>query len=100
ATVELASQILAVSALADPALGTTVSPILMTAGNTTNTIPDAGEFAVDVRVRDTAEQDRVDAAIRALRPSLPGARLEVTGGPNRPPLQACASAELLARRKQ
>jgi len=61
ATVELASQILAVSALADPALGTTVSPTLMTAGNATNTIPDAGEFAVDVRVRDTAEQDRVDA---------------------------------------
>jgi len=97
ATVELASQILAVTALADPALGTTVSPTLMSAGNTTNTIPDAGEFAVDVRVRDISEQDRVDAAIRALRPSLPGARLEITGGPNRPPLQASASEELLAR---
>ena len=28
---------------------------------------------------------------------LPGAGLEVTGGPNRPPLEAAASAELFAR---
>ena len=31
---------------------------------------------------------RVDAAMRALRAVLPGAALEVTGGPNRPPLEA------------
>jgi glutamate carboxypeptidase len=60
-------------------------------------VPAAGEFAVDVRVPDGAEQDRVDAAMRALRPVLAGARLEVTGGPNRPPLAAAASASLFAR---
>ena len=35
--------------------------------------------------------------MRALRPVLDGARLEVAGGPNRPPLERAASAELFAR---
>jgi glutamate carboxypeptidase len=97
ATIELAHQVLAVSALGDAELGTTVTPTLLTAGRTTNTVPDLGEFAVDVRTRDAAEQDRVDAAMHALRPRTPGARLEITGGPNRPPLAAAASAALFDR---
>jgi glutamate carboxypeptidase len=96
-TVELAHQVLAVSTLADPRLGTTVVPTRTTAGSTVNTIPAAGEFAVDVRVRSLAEQQRVDRAMRALRPVLPGAAIEIEGGPNRPPLEESASAELFAR---
>src|SRR3569833_2280791 len=94
ATLELAHQALAVSALADPKAGTTVTPTVARAGTTTNTVPAEGAFAVDVRVRAVAEQDRVDRAIRALRPAVPGAGIEVTGGPNRPPLEAAASAPL------
>jgi len=97
ASIELAHQLLAVAALGDPALGTTVTPTVLTSGSTTNTVPATGEFAVDVRVRDVAEQHRVDRALRALRPALPGARLAVTGGFNRPPLEAGASAELYTR---
>jgi glutamate carboxypeptidase len=97
ATIELAHQILAISALGDAGLGTTVTPTLLTAGRTTNTVPDLGEFAVDVRARDAAEQGRVDAALHALRPRTPGARLEISGGPNRPPLAAAASAALFDR---
>jgi len=97
AAIELAHQLLAVGALADPVLGTTVTPTVLTAGSTTNTVPAAGEFAVDVRARDVAEQQRVDRALRALRPVLPGARLAVSGGPNRPPLSVAASADLYAR---
>jgi glutamate carboxypeptidase len=97
ATLELAHQLLAVAAIGDPARGTAVTPTVMSAGTTSNTVPAAGQFAVDVRVRDGAEQDRVDAAMRALRPALDGARLEVTGGPNRPPLDSAASAALFAR---
>lgn len=97
ATVELAHQVLAVTTLADPALGTSVTPTVLTAGTTSNTVPDHGRFTVDVRVAARAEQDRVDAALRALGPALPGAALEVTGGPNRPPLEQAASAALFAR---
>ena len=97
ATLELAHQALLVSALSDPALGTTVTPTAGRAGTTTNTVPAEGSFAVDVRVRTVAEQDRVDAAMRALSPVLPGAVVEVSGGPNRPPLEAAASAALFER---
>jgi glutamate carboxypeptidase len=97
AAVELAHQMLACSALGRADRGTSVTPTLTTAGSTTNTVPAAGEFALDVRLRDAAEQERVDAALRALRPVLPGARIEVAGGPNRPPLPADASAQLFAR---
>jgi glutamate carboxypeptidase len=97
ATIELAHQVAIVAALADPTLGTTVTPTRFQAGTTTNTVPAAGGFAVDVRVTTRAEQDRVDAAMRALRPVLPGATLTVTGGPNRPPLEAAASAALFER---
>jgi glutamate carboxypeptidase len=97
ATLELAHQALVVSALADPARGTTVTPTVMRAGTTTNTVPAEGSFAVDVRVRTPDEQERVDAALRSLRTVVPGASLEVTGGPNRPPLETAASAALFER---
>jgi glutamate carboxypeptidase len=97
ASVELAHQLLAVTGLADPRLGTTVTPTVLAAGTTTNTVPAFGEFAIDVRARTIAEQERVDKAVRALRPVLPGAELTVLGGPNRPPLEAASSADLYAR---
>lgn len=97
ASLELAHQLLAVAALGDPQRGTTVTPTALSAGTTTNTVPAQGGFAVDVRVRDAQEQQRVDAAMHALRPALDGSRLAVSGGPNRPPLEASASAALFAR---
>lgn len=96
ATVEAARQVLVVAELGDPSVGTTVTPTRLTAGTTTNTVPAAGGFAVDVRVSSSAEQDRVHRALRALRPVLDGAGLAVEGGPNRPPLPASASADLAA----
>jgi glutamate carboxypeptidase len=96
ATVELAHQILAVTRIADAALGTTVTPTLMAAGTAANTVPAAGEFMVDARVRTAAEQERVDKAMRSLAPVLIGARLDVLGGPRCPPLAAESSASLFA----
>ncbi|MFI7112530.1 M20 family metallopeptidase [Nonomuraea sp. NPDC050227] len=97
ATVEVTHQVAAVAALADPALGTTVTPTRLESGTTVNTVPARARFDVDVRVRDAREQDRVDAAMRGLRPVLPGADVTVGGGPNRPPLPASASKELFER---
>jgi glutamate carboxypeptidase len=97
ATVELARQVLAVTGIADAGHGTTVTPTVLAAGRTFNTVPDDGSFDVDVRVWDDAEQARVDAAMRALAPATPGARLEVTGGPNRPALSRSSSAALFDR---
>ncbi|WP_335936194.1 M20 family metallopeptidase [Streptomyces sp. PTD5-9] len=96
-TTELAHQILALSALADPAAGTTVTPTVAASGTTRNTVPDAARLLVDVRVSTAAEQDRVDRAVHALAPVLAGAELTFSGGPDRPPLQPSASAELFER---
>lgn len=97
AAVEIAHQVLAVADLADPAAGTTVTPTVVTAGTTTNTVAASARLRVDVRARTTAEQQRVDAAMRALAPVLPEAVVEVGGGINRPPLEAAMSEALLAR---
>lgn len=97
ASVELAHQVLAVAALGDPALGTTVTPTDATAGTTRNTVPADASFAVDVRARTVAEQQRVDTALRSLAPVLPGAVVEIEGGINRPPLERVLSADLFAR---
>ncbi|MFC3893074.1 M20 family metallopeptidase [Lentzea rhizosphaerae] len=94
ATIEAAHQVLAVSRLADPGAGTTVVPTVLSAGTTMNTVPAQGKFTVDVRVRNLAEQQRVDEAMRALEPVLDGAKVEVTGGPNRAPMELSASAAL------
>jgi glutamate carboxypeptidase len=97
ATIELAHQVLAIAGLSDVHSGTTVTPTLLSSGVTRNTVPAYGSVSVDVRVRTRQEQQRVDRAMRALRPVVRGARLELVGGSNRPPLERAASAELFAR---
>ncbi|HXH33664.1 MAG TPA: M20 family metallopeptidase [Plantibacter sp.] len=94
AGVELARQVLTIGTLGDDAIGTTVVPTASQAGTTRNTVPASAVLAVDARATSIAEQERVDAAMRALLPSLDGAVIEVTGGPNRPPLEHSASAAL------
>ncbi|WP_370962440.1 M20 family metallopeptidase [Amycolatopsis sp. cg9] len=94
AGIEVAHQILAVAVLADAEKGTTVVPTALSAGTTTNTVPAAASVAVDARVWDTGEQDRVDRAIRSLAPVVDGSWIRIGGGINRAPLDAKASAEL------
>ena len=95
ATVELAHQVLAVNSLGRPEAGTTVTPTVVSAGTTTNTVPAEAILHIDGRATEVAEQERVDAAIRRLAPVLPGADLRIEGGINRPPLEAASSASLV-----
>ncbi|WP_406403391.1 M20 family metallopeptidase [Streptomyces uncialis] len=103
AAVEAARQILAVDALAevvntshgyDGSWRTTVTPTVLAAGSTGNTVPARATFQVDVRVPALAAQRQVDELLRALTARTPGASLRVRGGPNRPPLEREASAAL------
>ncbi len=101
AATELAHQILALSRIADTVNaqtgpGTTVTPTVMSAGTANNTVPARADLSVDVRVPSAAAQDTVDQLIRTLRPEHPDARLDITGGPNRPPLDPDASRGLFA----
>lgn len=80
----------------DTSEGTTVTPTLLRAGTTANTVPAAASLTVDVRAWTAAEQQRVDAAFRAWAPAA-GATLTIGGGIDRPALEASASAALFAR---
>jgi glutamate carboxypeptidase len=66
----------------------------MNSGNSANTVPDLAVLEIDARSFNESELERVDAAIRLLKPNLAGARIEVTGGLNRPPLQPSSTAAL------
>nr|WP_042457731.1 M20/M25/M40 family metallo-hydrolase [Streptacidiphilus jiangxiensis] len=100
ATTELAHQVLALAALADPASGTTVTPTVAASGTTQNTVPAAARLQLDVRVETLAEQARVDAAVRGLKPVLAGTSIELHGGPDRAPLQAGASTGLFLQARR
>ncbi|MEV0133881.1 M20 family metallopeptidase [Dactylosporangium sp. NPDC050688] len=95
AGIELAHQVLRIAQLGAPP-GTTVTPTDSTAGTTSNTVPAAARLSIDVRAFDPAELARVDAALRDLRPVLPGAQLQVEFGPSRPAMPESATAATFA----
>lgn len=94
ATVEIAHVIQALLSLENPTHGTTVVPTLLRSGNTTNTVPDKAVLDVDARSFDYEDLARVDAAIKAMSPTVAGTTIEISGGLNRPPLQPSSTAEL------
>jgi len=94
ATTEIATIVIEVAKLANPEFGTTVVPTVMHAGTTTNTVPALATLDIDIRSYSAAELIRVDTAIRKLSAAHPQAKLEVTGGINRPPLETSATLEL------
>ena len=99
ALTEAARLVLALEGLPAPERGTTVTPTLSRAGSAQNTVPAQASVTIDVRAATIAEQERVDAALRAL-PVGPGAQLQVLGGINRPPLEEAASDALFALAQQ
>lgn len=84
---EMGHQVLALQHMTDYELGTTVNVGIINGGTRTNVVPDMCEAQVDVRAMTTAEMERLDAQITALRPVLDGTRLEVSGGFDRPPME-------------
>lgn len=98
AVVELAHQVLAMAALGDPAAGTSVSVCQASGGTASNVIPAAARAVLDVRFTTAAEAERVDAALRALSPRLPGAELDLVGGVNRPPMERTPALAALYER--
>jgi glutamate carboxypeptidase len=86
AIVELAHQTLRLAALNDFERGTTVSVGVVQGGTASNVIPAEATARVDVRFWTPEDGQRIEQAIRGLRPVIDGARLEISGGINRPPM--------------
>lgn len=96
-TTEIAHSILKLAALENPEHGTTVVPTLLHSGNTTNTVPDLAVLDIDARSFSQAELERVDREIKSFTAVNPRAKIEITGGLNRPPLQLTSTQDLYER---
>ena len=97
ATREIALIVLQLAALEDLSQGTTVVPTVLNSGRTTNTVPDHATLDIDIRSFSQSELIRVDNSIRALKPENPDARIEISGGLNRPPLEISSTQSLYER---
>lgn len=98
---ELTHQMLAIQEIAETSPpGVSLTPTIMGAGTTANTVPAAGRLIVDVRAVDKVGQQHAEDALTALRPRLPGASLQVHRRMWVPPLEASSSAELFRRARQ
>ncbi|HEY7544597.1 MAG TPA: M20 family metallopeptidase [Blastocatellia bacterium] len=86
AVTEIAHQILAINALNDYDRGTTLNVGVVRGGVLSNVIAAEARAAVDLRFETVAEGERIIEAMQHLSPVLEGARIEVRGGINRPPL--------------
>ncbi|KGQ22625.2 M20 family metallopeptidase [Thermus filiformis] len=87
AILELAHQTLRVAALEDRGRGTTLGPNRVQGGTATNVVAEEAVLEIDLRAWTLEEVQRVEAGLKALSPVLEGARLELTGGLNRPPME-------------
>ncbi|HEX7314233.1 MAG TPA: M20 family metallopeptidase [Pyrinomonadaceae bacterium] len=87
AVLEIARQIERVSALAKTELGTTVNVGIVSGGTHANVVPAEARAEIDVRFSTTAEARRLEEAIKGLQPFDERARLRVSGGINRPPME-------------
>ncbi|WP_393063437.1 M20 family metallopeptidase [Streptomyces sp. LN549] len=105
ATIEAAHQVLSVAGLGasaaaavdgGPLGAATITPTLLSAGSARNTVPALARLTVDVRAPSAAAQETIDALVRGMTPRIPGARLEVRGGRQRPPMGPESSAALFA----
>lgn len=84
---ELAAQIAAIGALRDPARGVTLNVGVVEGGSRPNVVADSARAVVDVRAKTMADARRLEEAMQALRPTIAGTVVEVSGGFNRPPFE-------------
>lgn len=86
AIVELAHQMVNISALGNPSEGTTVNVGVVEGGTTPNTVPALARARIDVRVSTPGEAKRVERALWGLKAVNPEATVRVEGRFNRPPM--------------
>jgi len=84
---EISRQILKLQQMTDSTRKTTVTVGIVQGGTRPNVVPAEAAAEVDVRIGSIEEAGRIAAMIKALSPELPGARLEIRGGINRPPME-------------
>lgn len=95
ANLELAHKIIALHALNDYAVGTTVNVGVIQGGIARNVVAPAAEGLIDVRVPSMAEMRRLEAAFAAIEatPAVEGTQTRIAGALNRPPMERSRGVE-------
>ena len=96
---ELAAQIARIEKWNDPRSGVTVNADLIDGGTRTNVIPDRAKVNFDLRAWRQSDIHSLEKRFRSLKPIHKGAKLEVRGGFDRPPLERKHSVALFLRAK-
>lgn len=86
AILELTHQIDRLRTLVDGSDGTTINVGTIAGGTKSNVVPERCSMRLDVRIPSQSAARRVEDSLHSLEPVLEGARLQVSGGWNRPPM--------------
>jgi glutamate carboxypeptidase len=100
AVLELALQIARLKDLNNSHRGIAVQATVVAGGTVSNVVPHHARAELDIRFTHLADATKIERQLRALRPILPGARVEVRGGINRPPLERTPAVVALFRQAQ
>jgi glutamate carboxypeptidase len=96
---ELSRQLARIQEWNDPRNGVTVNADIIEGGTRVNVIAEQARAVLDLRALRVSDMRRLESKLHALRPILPGAKLEIRGGFNRAPLERKRSAALFAKAK-
>jgi glutamate carboxypeptidase len=94
---EISLQIARLMKLNNPRRGITVQANVVQGGTVTNVVADRALARIDVRATHAADAAVVNRRLYAIRPILPGAKIEVHGGVNRPPMERSPGSRKLFR---
>ncbi|MGB9070027.1 MAG: M20 family metallopeptidase [Candidatus Acidiferrales bacterium] len=100
AVLELALQIVRLKDLNNSRRGIAVQATVMAGGTVSNVVPHHARAELDIRFTHLADAAKIERQLRALGPILPGARVDVRGGINRPPLERTPAVAALFHHAQ
>src|SRR4029077_17153373 len=96
---ELAQQLTRIEKCDDQRRVVTINAGIIEGGTRTNVIPERARAVLDLRALRVSDMRSLEDRLHSLRPFHGAARLEITGGFDRPPLERKMSAALFARAK-
>ena len=96
---ELAAQVARIEKWNNLRRGVTINADIVSGGTRTNVIAEHAKATLDLRAWRVSDMRALEKRLHSLKPIHKGAKLEITGGFDRPPLERKHSAALFARAK-
>lgn len=96
---ELAAQLTRIETWNDSRNGVSINADIVEGGTRTNVVAERARAVLDLRALRPSDMRRLERRLQALRPVHKGAKLKITGGFDRPPLERKMCAALFARAK-